>query len=132
MATPEVSPGQTAEIVKAILEKLSEAAHAAQTTAEVALPHIVKAYMARQIGYFLVGILMGIAGAMLIRSTKGRDYVTRVPERNETWPTVALFAAIIGLILCVGATITIAVNLGDTLGVMADPTGMFILNLLKK
>ncbi len=120
----------TAEVVKQVLDKLTEGAKAAQTTVEAALPHVVRAYMARQLGYFLAASLLAALGGVIMWKASRRPMITK--QGHETVPTVALFV-VIGAGICTAIGLGIAFgNLGETLGVLADPTGMFILDLIKR
>lgn len=116
------------EVTKQILDKLSEAAHAAQTTVEVALPHVVKAYMYRQIGYTMAGLLCFCIAAVLLANIKGKPF-----EHDNGDPDIKVIVSLIfGGFLGVAGVITTLCNLGPTFGVIGDPLGMFILDLVKK
>lgn len=119
----------TSEVVKLVLDKLTEAAQAAGQTAGAAWPHVVTAYAARQIGYMLVGILICAVGSILILRCRGQRFLCDPPSDN---PTRWLFVFIAGVVAATGGGLGIIVNFADTLAVIADPAGAFILALLNK
>lgn len=126
-AAESPATGQAVEIAKQILEKLTDAAKAAQTTVEQALPHVVKAYMMRQLGYTAACAFLFIAGLTAV----GIAARHQVADGHGD-PTGWLAPIIIGGIAAVIGTIGLVFNMGDTFAVLADPVGAFILSLIGK
>ena len=118
---------QVTDVVKQVLDKLTEAAQAAGQTVGAAWPHIVTAYAARQIGYMLAGVFLGTLGATLLYLCRNRSFLD-----EDSDPTPWVFVAIGGVILAALGCMIVAVFLGDTVAVIADPAGAFILSLLGK
>ncbi len=130
-STTQTAAQTAAEIAKQILDKLSDAARAAQTTAEAALPHVVKAYMGRQLGYFIMTLLIAVLGALMLRRALKDDWV--VPYSNmQEQPTRWLWTGVLGIVFLVAGISGLLVNVGATVGVLVDPLGMFILDLIGK
>ena len=116
----------TAEIVKQVFDKLTEAAQAAQTTAAAALPHIIKAYMARQLAWgALSGVFLLIGISFLLIALR---YPWSTDENPTRWGAVG----VIGIISLLAGGFGLVANFGETIAVFSDPTGMFILSLLGK
>lgn len=128
MAAETTTTAQAVEIAKAVLDKLTEASKAAQTTVESALPHVVKAYMYRQLGIGATFALLFIVGAIF----------TYIATRIGIWddaredPKLGLVFIIGGVACLFFGLIGTAFTLGDTIGVLGDPLGMFILGLIGK
>ena len=117
---------QVTDVVKQVLDKLTEAAQAAGQTVGSAWPHVVTAYAARQIGCMLAGVLLSALGATLLYLCRNR------PFQDGLDPTPWVFVAIAaGVLVIIGLSI-VAMSLGDVVAVLADPTGAFILTLLGK
>ena len=119
---------QVTDVVKQVLDKLTEAAQAAGQTVGAAWPHIVTAYAARQIGYMLAGVFLGTLGATLLYLCRNRSFL----DGDCPTPTPWVFVAGGGVMLVAVGCVIVAVFLGDTVAVIADPAGAFILSLLGK
>jgi hypothetical protein len=127
MAEPTAT-AQAVEIAKTIIDKLSEAAKAAQTTVETALPHVVKAYMYRQLGLSATFAFLLLVGLGLVyAATRFGVWDTRTEDPK--WGLLPLIAGSVALLIAVIGTVA---TMGDTIGVLGDPLGMFILGLIGK
>ena len=119
---------QVTDVVKQVLDKLTEAAQAAGQTVGAAWPHVVTAYAARQIGYMLSGVFLSVLGGILLYFCRNRTFLSDGGHDVTPW----MFVAVAGCaILAIGGMIVMTF-FGGVAAVLADPAGAFILTLLGK
>ena len=121
-----ITSEQTTAIVKQLLDKLEPAATAASTTAAIALPHAVTAYMAREIGYAAMQVLVFVVGVLVLRWTfRGPPLMD---ENHNMTPRVG--GLVVGGVAVLCGGIGMIVKLPEGAAALVDPLGAFILSVI--